>query len=269
MNRGVDGKKRWLCACVAVLVAVASVAAAGERSISERIAGWKDGTVRLTFAARDGVCGDGSGSISFDGSRFHSGCDDDWGWERECEEEPVRVAVRVRDGEIVRIKTRVGGSWRGAGDGVLDLGEVSPQDAADFLLDLAGEARGSVAEDAILPAILARDVVVWPRVLEIAREHSRDEDVRRSAVFWLGQLAGEKATQGLVELVEDDDEDLEVREAAVFALSQGRTRESLRYLMQIARTNRHPQIRKQALFWLAQRDDPEVLDLFEEILLGK
>ena len=134
---------------------------------------------------------------------------------------------------------------------------------------LSSTSRRSVAEETILPAILARDVVVWPRLLEIAREDDLDDDVRRSAVFWLGHLAGEKAIEGLVALVDDDDEDMEVREMAVFALSQREGRVNTGRLVTIAKTNPHPQIRKQALFWLAQRDDPEVLDIFEEILLGE
>lgn len=260
--------KRTMLICLVLLIGAPAVMAADGPEIAKRIAEWNDGTVRMTFASRDGVCGDGRGSISFDGSRFHSHCgDNDWGWERDCDEGPVRVSLKVRDGEVVRIKTRVGGRWRETDGELLDLGEVTPQDAADFLLDLAKDARGSVAEDAILPAILARDVVVWPGIMEVARDDSRPDDVRRSAIFWLGQLAGDKATESLVKLVEDDDEDLEVREAAVFALSQGREKASMRYLIEIARTNRHPQLREHALFWLAQRDDPEVLDLFEQILL--
>ena len=259
-------KTVWCCITIC-LVAVTAVADGGDiRSAVEELG---NGYVRMTYEARDGVCGDGWNSISFNGSSFHSshGRDDDW--ERDCDEGPVRVVMKVRDGEVIRIKTRVGGKWRDNTDGDLDLGVVPGQDAADFLLDLAGTSRRSVAEDTILPAILARDAVVWPRLLEIAREDDLDADVRRSAVFWLGQLAGEKAVEGLVALVDDDDEDMEVREMAVFALSQREGRVNTVRLVAIAKTNPHPQIRKHALFWLAQRDDPEVLDIFEEILLGK
>jgi hypothetical protein len=247
----------------------AAAPAVGGPEIEKAVASLGDGTVRMTYAARIGVCGDGSSSISFDGGNsWHVSRGRHDGWERECDEGPVRVSMRVRDGEVVRIKTRVGGHWRPAGEGVVDLGEISPKEAADFLLDIAWHSRRPVAEDAILPAILARDVEVWPRVLEIARDEVAPADVREVAVFWLGQLAGDKATEGLVSIVGDDDEDLEVRQAAVFALSQGHGRSHAEYLMKIARTNPHPEIRKSAMFWLAQRDDPEVLDFFEEILLG-
>ncbi len=251
-----------------MLAAVVATAAAGS-VIDDAVEKMDEGTILLQFEARDGVCGDGRSSISLGGEGTWYVSDGHYdGWERDCDEGPVRVSMRIRDGRVVRVKTRVGGTPRSAGDSVVDLGEVPPEAAVDFFLGLARNARASVAEDAILPAILARDVVVWPRVLEIARDDDRPEDVRESSVFWLGQLAGDKATEGLKSIVDDDDEDMEIREAAVFALSQGNSRKSAGYLMEIARSNRHPEIRRNAMFWLAQRDDPEVLDFFEEILLG-
>jgi hypothetical protein len=257
---------------VLVLVSFAALAfseAARATDIRGAVEDLKDGTVWMTFAARDGVCGDGINSISLncDSRRVHIG--DDIDYERDCDDGPIRVSMRVRDGEVTRIKTRVGGSWHTADEGVVDLGEVPPQEAADFLLDIAARSRRAVAEDAILPAVLARDVVVWPRVLEIARDDERPHDVRESAVFWVGQLAGEKVTEELVAIVEDDDEDMEVREAALFALSQWRGRNSTDRLMKIARNNPNPRLRRSAMFWLSQSDDPRVLDFFEEILLGE
>ena len=245
------------------------VAAPAGSDIADAVESIDKGTVRLSFAARDGVCGDGGDCISVNGSRicWRSNGHDSDDWESDCDEGPVRLSLRVRDGKVTRIKTRVGGSPRKSSDDVLDLGEVSPRQAANFLLSLARYGRESVAEDAILPATLARNVEVWPDLLNIARTGSRPDDVREAAVFWLGQMAGEKATEHLAKLVNDDDEDLNVREAAVFALSQRNNRRSTRHLMKIARTNEHPQLRRNAMFWLAQQDDPDVLDFFERILL--
>jgi hypothetical protein len=259
--------KRVVLIGIVTMIGAPGLAAAGADDIAAAVEKVGNGYVRMAFEARDGVCGDGSNSIRIDGSWYRSHCYGD-DWDDDCDEGPVRVSMKVRGGEVVRIRTRVGGSWRADYDDVTDLGEVPPGDAADFLLDLVENARGSVAEDALMPAIIARDVVVWPRILEIARDDRRDEDIRKSAVFWLGMLAGEKATEGLVKIVEDDDEDIDVRETAIFALSQCRREKSTEYLMDIARHNRHPQLRKSAMFWLAQNDDPDVLDFFEEILLS-
>ena len=37
-------------------------------------------------------------------------------------------------------------------------------------------------------------------------------------------------------------------------------------LIQIARSNRDPEVRKKAFFWLGQTGDPRALALFEEVL---
>jgi hypothetical protein len=37
-------------------------------------------------------------------------------------------------------------------------------------------------------------------------------------------------------------------------------------LIQLARTNTNPAVRKQAMFWLGQSKDPRALRFFEEIL---
>jgi HEAT repeat protein len=85
-------------------------------------------------------------------------------------------------------------------------------------------------------------------------------------VFWLGQAAGDAVTAELGALVVDGGVDREVREHAVFALSQRPKDEGVPALIKVARTNKDPEIRKKALFWLGQSHDPRALDLFEELL---
>jgi HEAT repeat protein len=52
----------------------------------------------------------------------------------------------------------------------------------------------------------------------------------------------------------------------VFALSQRPQEEGVPVLIRIARTNPHGEIRKSAIFWLGQSEDPRALALFEELL---
>jgi HEAT repeat protein len=108
--------------------------------------------------------------------------------------------------------------------------------------------------------------VVWPELLRIARDSGITLETRKQAVFWLSQAAGEEATRGLDSLAVDSRGDIEVREQAVFALSQRPSDEGVPALIRIARANPSPEIRKKALFWLGQSDDPRALTLFEEIL---
>ena len=255
--------RMMLSAGVAGVVLLASGPAEAE-SISEAVRNAPDGVVRFMFEPRAGVCGDGERNIS-----IRDEDDDDYSrWNRNCEEGPVRITLTVRDGRVTKLRTAVSRSWKATDARVTDLGTVAPQDAADYLIGLAGEADGDVGEDAIFPAVIAKDVVVWPRLLELARDEQVAGKTRRGAVFWVSQAAAEAATRGLSDLVDDNDADLEVREQAVFALSQRPRDEGVPALISIARSNRSPELRKKALFWLGQSEDPRALALFEELLKG-
>lgn len=231
------------------------------QSLADRAESVGEGVVLLSFAAREGVCGDGRGNIrtredSFRGRSI---------WESDCEPGPVRVAAKVHGGRIVDLDTFVGGRWTPRAD-ALDLGTLEPDVAARLLLDLARSDRGEAGEDAIFPATLARGVVVWPELLAIARDARMPTDTREDATFWLGQMAGDAVAGDLEDLTADERVDLEVREAAVFALSELDSDEGFQALVRIARGDGDPRIREKALFWLADSGDPRALALFEEIL---
>jgi HEAT repeat protein len=102
-------------------------------------------------------------------------------------------------------------------------------------------------------------------LIQIA-EKETDREVRKQAIFWLGQKAGQRALEVLGTTVEKSDEDTEVQKQAVFSISQRKKDESVPMLIKIAKTHAKPEVRKQALFWLGQIDDERALELFKEIL---
>jgi hypothetical protein len=252
----------------ALVMAVTFIAGeAGAQSLASRVSSVRDGKVRLTFAAKPGVCGYGN-SISRGGSRRFTWTSDesaDVTYDEECSQSPVRLVLNVEGGRITKLRTYVGGTWRPATAGTTDLGAVSTREAAGFLLGLASSDEGTVGREAILPATLADSIVIWPQLFRVARDENRPSQTRKQALFWLGQAAGDViAPERFVEHRATDDE--EVRKQAVFALSQRRNGEAVPALIQIARDNRNPEIRRTALFWLGQTMDPRALSLFEEIL---
>lgn len=137
---------------------------------------------------------------------------------------------------------------------------VAPDASLDFLLEHVAD-----GEDRLVAAIAMHD---QPRVvtelIELARNH-RNTRVRRDAVFWLGQRAGDKAAAELERVIDEDPED-DVREHAVFAVSQLPRERSVPILIKLVKTHDRPAVRKRAMFWLAQTGDPRALDLIEEIL---
>ena len=252
--------------------ALLAAPAAGQ-TLAQRVAGAPDGTVHLSYAARPGICGNGEGVISFDCANGTCGMrrrvSSSWDWEEDgpcpCDSGPVRLALLVRGGQVTRLRAYVGGHWL-AGDGITDLGMVPAADAVRFLLGLARSGDGRADEEAIFPATLADSVTVWPDLVRIARDNTVRGRVRNQAVFWLAEAAGDAATRDLTDMVNDDSLDRDVREHAVFALSQEPRDVGVPALIQIARTNRDPEVRKKAFFWLGQTNDPRALALFEEVL---
>ena len=248
-----------LTAVTALTALTALSAPTHGQSLAER-AQVRNGEVRFSYATRPEVCGSGR-NIHV----VHSTDD----WESDCQHGPARVVLEWRNGTLVEVDTYVGGRWRTPGQGVVDLGMVSAPAAADMLLDLAGRLSGNAADDLIFPATIADSAEVWPRLIAIAKNERVPRATRKNAVFWLGQAAGDRAVADLGGLVSDQNEDREIQEQAVFALSQLRHGGGVPSLLEIARSHQDPKIRKTAMFWLGQSNDPRAIALFEEILKGR
>ncbi len=262
---------------LSALALALSAAAADGQSLGDRVAR-ADGTVRFSFLPKPGVCGDGAATIYInekDGRRRVQIRGNSWNystskhddeWMPLCEDGPVRIALSVDNGTVTSLRTYVGREWR-ASTAALDLGRVSSREAAQYLLTLAQRPGGSVSRDAIFAATLADSADLARPLLRIARDPDVTREVRKNAIFWLGQEAAAAATAGLRELIDSRDE-IELREQAVFALSQRPNDESVPALISLIRRNNiDPRLKKTALFWLGQKDDPRALALFEEILI--
>ena len=262
----------------AIEVALAALAvtagAAPGQSIASRVARVSNGTVRMSFKVKPGICGGGN-SIWHVGGRGRTTWGDnsnnsrDVEYDIDCSTGPARVVLHRRGGELSDLRFYVGGQWRPAGSDVVDLGMVPAREAAEYLVSLAQNERGSMGEKAVFPSTLADSADIWPALIKIARNPDVPRSTRTASVFWLGQAAGDAATRGLNDIVGDNAVDREVRETAVFALSQRPREEGIPALIAVARTNKDPEIRKKALFWLGQSHDPRALDLFKELLTKK
>lgn len=259
---------KHLTATLASLAALACAGALPAQSVATQVNRVREGEVRMSFDLRPGVCGNGR-NVWYDnnGNRNYNGDDRysrDIEYDVDCATGPGRLVVVRRDGETTDLRFYVGGRWRSSSSAT-DLGTVGSRQAADFLIGLAEDTDGKAGREAIFPATLVDSVTIWPALMRIARNESRPRSTREQATFWLGHLAEEPATRGLTELVGDAAVDREVRKSAIFALSQRRG-EGVPALINVVRTSKDPELRKTALFWLANSKDPRALDLIEELL---
>ena len=252
---------------ISLVVLAATFASTGAQAqrLAERIAGTRDGLVSFSFAARDGVCGDGDQLMRIGSSDFG-------GWTRTrtapCVFGPVQVSLTLHAGDVERVQTRVGPPRDRGG---VDLGAVSSREAASYLITLAARGRDAPSTRAILAAVLADSAVVWPGLLTIARDSvTRSRRTRQEASFWLSRFASGAVLGHRNDPIADADTDRgdndDLKSHAVFVLSQLPRREGIPELLEVARTNRDPRVRDRALFWLGQSGDPRALALFESLL---
>jgi len=147
---------------------------------------------------------------------------------------------------------------------------VRPAESVRLLRSLvsAGLSGGKLGKRVDEPALAALAFHAEPSALEaligLARQDA-SAHVRGQALFWLAQRAGSKVAAVITRAI-DDDPETEVKKRAVFALSQLPHDEGVPLLIDTARRNRNPAVRKQAMFWLGQSNDPRALTFFEEVL---
>lgn len=226
-----------------------------------------DANLYFSFETKTGVWGDGeSTDIRVGGESYYQGT---WSGSRrrQMTEGPGRVWIRIRDGKVRDLDLEVGGPDPQPRSGMTDLGFVAVDEVREAMLTLAETSDGQNLDDAILCAIVTDGFTGYDRLLAIARDPERPDSARKSAIFWLGQEASTVATEGLEQIVDDDNVELGLREHAIFALSQQGVDQAFGPLRDVVLESHHPQLREKALFWLAQYDDPRVIDLIEKILL--
>ena len=93
-----------------------------------------------------------------------------------------------------------------------------------------------------------------------------DFEMRKRALMHLGQRAGQQSVAGQAGASEQPDAETELQKQAVVALARRANDEAVPLLINIARTHRKAEVRREALRLLGRTGDARALDLFREIL---
>ena len=247
----------WVAA--SCLLAAAPIAAQ-QASLGNRIQSVRDGTIQMHYAARPGVCGDGQGNIWTQGRNgvwFNDG-------RHVCIAGPIVVRLGRSDGQTISVRKTVGGRINSSASDV-DLGEVMPGDAARYLIGLAHSMGGNNAGEALSAAAFADGVDLSNELRGLVRDGNASLEARRQALFWFGQ--SDAPTKELVAL-DGDLQPYALREHYTFVLSQRRDDdEAIDKLIDVARTDRDLQVRKQAMFWLGQSREPKAVKFLRDLIV--
>jgi HEAT repeat protein len=148
------------------------------------------------------------------------------------------------------------------------IGQRRSQENADFLRSLFDKVDKSESNDEIRKKIMfslsqMRGYGNDRWLLAIALDDANSEDLRGHALFTAGQ-AGIPGSE-LVE-VYDRLSDSEVKEKLIWVMSESRDRTATDKLIEIAQKDPDREMRKKALFWLGQKNDPRVRQILVDIL---
>lgn len=248
-----------------VLSSPLAAASAQSQSLGSRIDAVRDGRVRMTFAAGVGVCGNGNSWYrSRDGGRsgqFNGMWNGGNDVENNCEQGPVRLVVVREGGDTKEIRTYVGGRWR-ADTGITDLGAVSAVAAGTWLLGQAERGADRPARGALTAATLADSVDAAATLLRIAKDDSRSQGVKSSAVAWLGEVVGDRVSSTLDSIAYEPG-DRELRRTAINTISRRPADEAVPALIKMAESLPDKELRRTAVQALARNKDPRAMAWIE------
>ena len=183
-------------------------------------------------------------------------------------DDQMLVLFRVANRDVERVRTFSAGCEIDAGGRTVHwLDGVSPGESVELLEALVGETKerkSRVTTGALAALSQHAEPSASAALQRLARSHT-SAAIRGDAIFWVAQLASDKAVGTITDAINNDPE-TEVKRRAVFALSQLPKDQGVPLLIDVARRNANPAVRRQAMFWLGQSRDPRALEFFGEIL---
>ena len=136
---------------------------------------------------------------------------------------------------------------------------------APFLRQLFDKTQSEEIQGAIVQAIAegsSEENVRW--LLSEVLNTKQSVETRKKALFWAGQQR--RFDINLLLPLYEKITDPELKEHYIFVLAERRESSATDKLIDIARHDKNTEMRKKALFWLAQKNDPRVKQLLMEII---
>jgi HEAT repeat protein len=144
------------------------------------------------------------------------------------------------------------------------IGQQNRPENARYLQTLYGRVNSNQLKEKIIFSLSQMNNEENTRwIMNIALDENEAIDMRKQALFWAGQTGG-----NLTDLIAlyGRMQNREMKEQLIFVYSQRRERAAVDKLLDIARNDSDREMRKKALFWLSQSNDPRVADLLQEII---
>src|SRR5687767_9995625 len=150
------------------------------------------------------------------------------------------------------------------GQAIFWLGQRASTENNEFLKSLYGRLTSAELKDKVLFSLSQRRGVgneTW--LMSIVTNPRETTDLRKKALFWAGQSGVD-----IAELIPFYARltDREMKEQMIFVLSQRKSAAAVDKLLDIAKNDRDPELRKKAIFWLGQSRDPRVQQFLLDLI---
>ena len=144
------------------------------------------------------------------------------------------------------------------------IGQSGGAESGTYLRELFGRIKGEELRKKILFSVSQMggdENMKW--LVGVARDRAQPIEVRKQALFWASQ--GGAALAELAGLYSSFD-DRQMKEQLIFVYSQREEPAAVDKLLEISRRDPDPELRKKALFWLGQSDDPRAAKALQDII---
>jgi HEAT repeat protein len=144
------------------------------------------------------------------------------------------------------------------------IGQSGGKENEAFLRGLYGRLKEPELKNKVLFSVSQAGGAENTRwLLAVARDATQPVELRKQALFWAGQadapIADLASLYGSIR-------DRELREQVIFVYSQRDEPAAVDQLLDIARRDPDPALRKKALFWLGQSQDPRAAKALQDII---
>ena len=241
------------------------------QSLADRVNSASASAVQFTYAARPGVCGNGRTYIMTGNSNIYGNFSYNEVTRTEpCQNGPVRVVIDRAGREVIAVQTYVGVPATPVG--AQDIGRVTGQQAADYLLDLASRSEGRVGRDAIFASSLADSATTTDKLVAIARNQNLSRDTRRAALSYMswsvpaGNAVPASASAAMVAIARDESDNQQVRQQALSVLGRLEHGAGIPALIDLAKQQGYTWLAKESISALSRSGDPRARDFLRSAL---
>ena len=137
----------------------------------------------------------------------------------------------------------------------------------DFFRNLYKSTRSKNVHSQIIQAVVglkSPEATVW--LIDMAKDKTLDAESRKNAIYWAGQQRTVDMDQ-LNTIYEQARGDNDVQNQVIYVYSQRKESAAVDKLMAIAKNDGNIEMRKTALYWLGQKEDPRIKQFIRDLIM--